>query len=64
LRGAVGDDPALNRHVANAIAKETPRGWRLDKAHRTASIDALVALAMAVERADQRAEPVRLLGWF
>jgi hypothetical protein len=35
----------------------------VDKAHRTAHIDAVVALAMAVERAEQRPEPVRLLGW-
>jgi hypothetical protein len=49
--------------VANCIAKDTPRVWRLDKAHRTAHIDAVVALAMAVERAEQRPEPVRLLGW-
>jgi phage terminase large subunit-like protein len=53
----------LNRHVASAIAKDGPRGWRLDKAHRSAQIDAVVALAMAVERAEARPEPVRLLGW-
>jgi hypothetical protein len=34
------NDPILNRHIANAVAKDTLRGWRLDKAHRTANIDA------------------------
>jgi phage terminase large subunit-like protein len=53
----------LNQHVANAVAKDGPRGWRLDKEHRTASIDAFVALGMAVERAEAKPEPVRLLGW-
>jgi phage terminase large subunit-like protein len=47
------NDPELNRHVAQAIAKDTPRGWRLDKSGRAAQIDAVVALAMAVERAEQ-----------
>ena len=56
-------DPALNAHVSNAIAKNTPRGWRIDKPHGHANIDALIALAMAVERADVKPEPVRLLGW-
>jgi len=57
------NDPALNQHVSNAIAKDTPRGWRIDKPRGRANIDALIALAMAVERAEQKAEPVRLLGW-
>jgi phage terminase large subunit-like protein len=57
------NDPSLNRHVASAIDKDSPRGWRVDKAHRTAQIDAVVALAMAIERAEQRPEPVQLLGW-
>jgi phage terminase large subunit-like protein len=57
------NDPRLNAHVANAIAKDTPRGWRLDKAHRRAQIDGVVALAMAVERAEHRPAPVQLLGW-
>jgi len=38
-------------------------GWRLDRAHRTANIDAVIALAMAVERAEVKPEPVALLGW-
>ncbi len=57
------NDRDLNRHVAGAIAKQTPRGWRLEKSERGVQIDAVVALAMAVERADQPTEPARLLGW-
>jgi len=58
-----GNDPDLNRHVASAIAKDSPRGWRVDKAYRTAQIDAVIAMAMALERVEQKPEPVRLLGW-
>jgi hypothetical protein len=53
----------LDHQVASAIAKQTGRGWRLDKADNTARIDATVALAMAVERAEHKAEPVTMLGW-
>jgi phage terminase large subunit-like protein len=55
--------PELDRQVASAVARQTGRGWRLDKADRNARIDAVVALAMACERAQARAEPARLLGW-
>jgi phage terminase large subunit-like protein len=57
------NDPHLNAHVANAVAHDTPRGWRLDKPHSRVHIDGAIALAMALERADVRPEPVRLLGW-
>ncbi len=58
-----GDDPDLNRHVHAAIARHSRRGWRLDRAERSEPIDGVVALCMAVDRAQHRAEPVRLLGW-
>ncbi len=45
------------------MAKEAGRGWRRDKANRSARIDATVALAMAVDRAEHVAEPLQLLGW-
>lgn len=54
----------LDRHVANAVAKPTPRGWRLVKSAEAANIDAVIALAMAAERAATPApQPPRLLGW-
>ena len=57
------DDPELARHAAAAVAKHSRRGWRLDKAARADNIDAVVALAMAVERAEAKPEPARLVGW-
>ena len=54
---------ALDRHVAHAVAKKTGRGWRLDKFARDTQIDSVIALAMAVERAQSKPEPVELLGW-
>ncbi|HEX2111867.1 MAG TPA: hypothetical protein VHF67_09960 [Gaiellaceae bacterium] len=57
------DDVELNTHVRNAVAKRTRRGWRLDKADRSSKIDAVVALAMAVDRHAFKPEPVELVGW-
>ena len=57
------NDPDLNRHIASAVAKEGPRGWRLGKAQRSAQVDRVVALAMALERAESRPASVALLGW-
>lgn len=54
----------LDRHVAAAVAKPTPRGWRLTKSAEAAQIDAAIALAMAAERASTPAPPpAKLLGW-
>jgi phage terminase large subunit-like protein len=44
------DDDELNAHVHAAVARHSRRGWRLDKADRSSKIDAVVALAMAVDR--------------
>lgn len=54
--------PELAAHVHAAVAKQTRRGWRL---HRPGSepIDAAVALAIALERAEHVEPPVQLLGW-
>lgn len=56
------EDPELNAHVHAAIAN-TPAAAGLDKAARSAKIDAVVALAMAVDRQAFRPEPVELVGW-
>lgn len=57
-------DAELDRHVAAAIAKPTPRGWRLVKSADSAQIDGAIALAMAAERASTPvAPPARLVGW-
>ena len=57
------DDPELASHAAHAIAKHSRRGWRLDNANPRDNMDAVIALAMALERAEHRPEPVELLGW-
>jgi len=56
-------DRELARHASDAIARHSRRGWRIDKPNPRANIDAIIALAMAVERAEQKPEPVELLGW-
>ena len=57
-------DRELDRHIAAAVAKPTPRGWRLTKRADAAQIDGAIALAMAAARASAPApEPVRILGW-
>ena len=58
-----GNDQHLNRHVASAVAKDSPRGWRLDRPDRSTPIDGVIALSMAVERAEQPAPKLELLGW-
>lgn len=59
-------DPVLDRHVAAAVAKQTRRGARIAHAGgRRASdrIDAVIALAMAVDRAENQPKPAKLVGW-
>lgn len=56
-------DADLASHAAHAIARHSRRGWRLDKAARSDNIDAMIALCMALERAEFKPEPVELLGW-
>jgi hypothetical protein len=56
-------DRELARHASDAIARHSRRGWRIDKPNPRTNVDAMIALAMAVERAEQKPEPVELLGW-
>jgi phage terminase large subunit-like protein len=44
-------DPTLRRHVLAGVAIETEQGWRVSKKKSKQKIDALVALAMAADRA-------------
>jgi len=58
------DDAELAQHAANTIAKHSRRGWRIDKPNPRANNDAIIALCMALERAEQPpATPTRLVGW-
>jgi hypothetical protein len=45
------------------VARHGRRGWRLDKANRADKIDAVVALAMALDRLENRPQSTRLVGW-
>jgi phage terminase large subunit-like protein len=57
------DDTELRAHAHAAIAKHSRRGWRLDKSQRSDNIDAIIALAMAVEAAENKPAQFQLLGW-
>lgn len=57
------DDAELAGHAAHVVAKHSRRGWRLDKAARSDNIDAIIALCMALERAEDKPADVELLGW-
>jgi phage terminase large subunit-like protein len=62
-RLTVPTNPELRRHAAAAIAKHSRRGWRIDKANRSDNVDAVVALAMCVEAAENQPAPTELVGW-
>ena len=57
------DDRELARHASEAIARHSRCDWRIDKPNPRANIDAVIALAMAVERAQFKLEPLVLHGW-
>lgn len=57
------DDPHLNAHVHAAVARQSRRGWRLERPDRSTNIDGVVALAMAVDAHSHAAQPVELLAW-
>jgi phage terminase large subunit-like protein len=61
----VPDHATLAQHAANAVARQTRRGWRLDRPSRAAglNIDAIIALAMAVDAAENQPAASALLGW-
>ena len=58
-------DDTLASHAANAVAKQSRRGWRIDRPSRAAgvNIDAIVALAMALDRRDHQPEGLEVVGW-
>ena len=53
-RPETAGDRELARHASEAIARHSRRGWRIDKPNARSNIDAVIALAMAVERAEER----------
>ena len=57
------DDPELAKHAADAIAKHSRRGWRIDKPTKRTHIDGLIALMMAIDRVENQPAPVQVIGW-
>ena len=57
------DDPELRRHAANAIARQKPRGWKIEAPDRSSNVDGITALMMALDRFENQPAPVRLLGY-
>ena len=56
------DDAGLARHAADAIARHSRRGWRIDKRNSRTNSRRDRALCMAIERAETRPSPCQLLG--
>jgi phage terminase large subunit-like protein len=59
------DDDTLTAHAGHAVARHSRRGWRLDRPSRSAglNIDALVALAMALDRLENQPAGLEMVGW-
>jgi phage terminase large subunit-like protein len=58
------DHQEFRQHSANAVARHSRRGWRIDAPARDTNIDSIIALAMAVEHADTGAGGFEFVGWF
>jgi len=51
-------DPALLSHVRNVVARQTPRGWRIDKpSHSPKNIDGALACAMVLWECSKQEAP-------
>jgi phage terminase large subunit-like protein len=58
-----GDEPALNAAVENSVQVQTRRGARIGKASERLRNDVLIAVALAVHRAQHKPQQPRLVGW-
>ena len=56
-------DPTLTEHVSNAVAVETPRGFRLAKEKTSRKIDAAVALSMVNYGARKNGQQLLFFGY-
>jgi phage terminase large subunit-like protein len=57
------DNDELRQHSANTIARHSRRGWRVDKPNLRTPNDGVVALAMALDRLENRPPPPPLPVW-
>jgi hypothetical protein len=62
-RSDAPDGPQPAATPSPAIARHFRRGCGIDKSEHSAKLDAIIALSMALDRIEQRPEPVRLVGW-
>ena len=63
-RLAHAGDPVFTDQVLSAAQRATDQGWRLSKGKSKRKIDAVIALAMAVDRATRKVEPAPSPGFF
>lgn len=58
-------DQTLAEHASHTVARQSRRGWRIDRPSRAAgkNIDAIVALAMGLDRVEHQPEGLELVGW-
>ncbi len=59
-------DQTLADHASHAVARQSRRGWRLDRPSRSEglNIDAIVALAMALDRLEHQPQGLEVVGWY
>jgi phage terminase large subunit-like protein len=57
------DLETLRQHSANATARHSRRGWRIDSPGRNTNVDAIIALAMALDAVENEPAPAELVGW-
>jgi hypothetical protein len=59
------DDDTLTSHAGHTVARHSRRGWRIDRPSRSAgqNIDAVIALAMALDRTEHQPQGLALVGW-
>jgi hypothetical protein len=60
---AVYPDATVRQAIGHAVARETPRGWRLAKEKASHKIDVVVALAMAAHAAVEQQTSGRSFAW-
>jgi phage terminase large subunit-like protein len=53
---SVAPDDAIKLAMNRAVAKETPRGWKITKEKQSHKIDIVVAMAMAAIAAVERGQ--------
>ena len=59
-------DDTLAEHASHAVARHSRRGWRIDRPSRSAgeNIDAVIALAMALDRLEHQPQGLEVVGWY